>query len=109
MPSCGVKAGEWFRDKENRHLKNEGLFSCLTKATVLEQLNMPVEFNWTKKNAQFIVVLFLLLNGRPMVDFPAYKDLMNFLNVPFVPYKYWSVNSGWGIAECLGEVVDHCV
>jgi hypothetical protein len=58
MPSCGVKAREWFRDKENRHFKNEGLFACLTKATVLEQLNMPIEFNWTKKKAQFIVVLF---------------------------------------------------
>jgi hypothetical protein len=29
-----------------------------------------------------------------MVDFPAYKDLLNFLNVPFVLYKHWLVNSG---------------
>ena len=49
---------------------------------------MPVEFNWTKKKAQFIVVLFLLLNGRPMIDFLAYRDLFNFLSVPFVPYKH---------------------
>jgi hypothetical protein len=109
MPSRGVKAGEWFRDKENGHFKNEGLFAGLTKATVLEQLKRPVELNWTKKKAQFIIVLFLLLNGRPMIDFPAYKDLFNFLNVPFVPYKHWSVSSGWGIVECLGEVVDHCI
>ena len=44
-----------------------------------------------------------------MIDFLAYKDLFNFLNVPFVLYKHWSVNNGWEIAECLGEVVDHCV
>ena len=109
MPSRGMKAGEWFHDKENCHFKNEGLFAGLIKTTILEQLNMLVEFNWTKKKAQFIVVLFLLLNGGPMIDFLAYKDLLNFLNVLFVPYKHWSVNNGWGIVECLGEVVDHCV
>jgi hypothetical protein len=109
MHALGVKDGEWYRDHENRHFKNEKLFASLTKATVLEQLNMPVEFNWTKKKAQFIVVLFLLLNGRPMLDYHAYKELFNFLNVPFVPFKHWSVNSGWGIAECLGQIVDRAV
>ena len=49
MPSHGMKDREWFRNKDTHHFKNEGLFACLTKATVLEQLNMLVEFNWTKK------------------------------------------------------------
>ena len=45
MPALGVKDGEWYRNHENQHFKNEKLFASLTKATVLEQLNMPVEFN----------------------------------------------------------------
>ena len=45
MPSCGVKAGKWFLDKENCYFRNKGLFAGLTKATILEQLNMLVEVN----------------------------------------------------------------
>jgi hypothetical protein len=89
MPTLGIKDGEWYRDHENRHFKNEKLFVSLTKASILEQLIMPVEFNCTKKKAQFIGVLFLLLTGRPMLDYTAYKELFNFLNVPFVPFKHW--------------------
>jgi hypothetical protein len=48
MHAFGVMDGEWYRDNENWHFKNEKLFTSLTKATKLEQLNMPVGINWTK-------------------------------------------------------------
>jgi hypothetical protein len=45
MPACGIKDGEWYQDNEKWHFKNENLFASLTKVSVLEQFNMPVEFN----------------------------------------------------------------
>ena len=44
-----------------------------------------------------------------MLEYSAYKELFNFLNGPFVPFKHWSVNSGWDIAECLGQIIDRDV
>ena len=49
LPQMGVKKGEYWRDKNSRHYKNEKLFAPLNKATVLEELNLPVEMNWSKK------------------------------------------------------------
>ncbi|KAG0553568.1 hypothetical protein KC19_12G021500 [Ceratodon purpureus] len=94
MPEQGVKCGEYWRDKNNRHYKNEKLFAALTKATVLEELNTHVEMNWSKKKCQFVVVLNMLLAGRPMTDYPSYRDVLSYLDCPLVPFKHWSVSSG---------------
>ena len=109
LPQMGVKKGEYWRDKNSRHYKNEKLFAALNKASVLEQLNLPVEMNWSKKKCQFVVILNMLLIGRPMTDYPSYRDVLSFLDCPLIPFKYWSVSIGWGIAECLQTVVQNWV
>ena len=45
MPQIGVKKGEQWRDNNNKYYKNEKLFAALNKATVLENLNLPVEMS----------------------------------------------------------------
>ena len=109
LPQMGVKKGEYWRDKNSRHYKNEKLFAALNKATVLEQLNLPVDMNWSKKKCQFVVILNMLLIGRPMIDYPSYRDILSFLDCPLIPFKHWSVSTGWGIAECLQSVVQNRV
>ena len=81
MPHIGVKKGEQWRDTNNRHYKNEKLFAALNKATVLEQLNLPMEMSRLKKKCQFVVILNMLLIGRPMSDYPSYRDVLSFLSV----------------------------
>ena len=49
MLQLGVKKGEHWRDKNNRHYKNEKFFAALNKASLVEQLNLPVEMNKVKK------------------------------------------------------------
>ena len=109
LPQLGVKKGELWRDKNSRHYKNEKLFAALNKASVLEQLNLPLEMNWSKKKCQFVVTLNMLLIGRPMIDYPSYCDVPSFLDCPLIPFKHWSVSTGWGLAECLHVVVQNRV
>ena len=76
---------------------------------MLEQLNLPVEMSWSKKKCQFVVILNMLLIGRPMTDYPSYRDVLSFLECPLIPFKHWSISTGWEIAECLHAVVQNCV
>ena len=56
---------------------------------------MPVEMNWAKKKCKFVVILNMLLIGRPMIDYPYYCDVQTFLDCPLIPFKHWSVFNGW--------------
>ena len=63
--------------------------------------------NRSKKKYQFVVILKVLLIDRPKTDYPSYCDVLSFLDCPLIPFKHWSVSTGWGIAECLQFVVQN--
>ena len=44
-----------------------------------------------------------------MTDYPSYPDVLSFLECPLIPFKHWSVSTGWGIAECVHVVVQNRV
>ena len=65
--------------------------------------------SWSKKKCQFVVILNMLLIGRPTTDYPSYRDVLSFLECPLIPFKHWSVSTRWGIVECLHAVVQNRV
>ena len=44
-----------------------------------------------------------------MTNYPSYRDVFSFLECPLIPFKHWSVSTGWGIVECLHVVVQNRV
>jgi hypothetical protein len=100
-----AKKGEFFTTLDCAHLKNEVLFLAIGRDTVAEQIVAGATLERKKKLVQFASVYILLRDGRPMTDYSGMKDLVEFLEVPNCPRKHWGQSTGWGIAECLHEVV----
>jgi hypothetical protein len=51
------------------------------------------------------VIFHLLSFGRPMVEYEYMCGLLDHLEVLKLPYKHWSDNSGWELAESLYHIV----
>jgi hypothetical protein len=58
-----------------------------------------------KKLVQFRLLFHLLSIGRPMMDFSNSRELLQQLEVPECPKKYWSKGSNWQMAERMANVV----
>ena len=88
MPQIGEKKGEFWRDQNKRHYKNEKVSAALKEDSVLEQLNLFVEMKGLKKKCQFVVILNMLLMSRSMIDYPSYCDVLSFLDCPLISFKH---------------------
>jgi hypothetical protein len=100
-----AKKGEFFTALDCAHLKNEVLFLAIGRDTVAEQIAAGATLERKKKLVQFACIYVMLREGRPMTDYAGMKDLVEYLQVPNCPRKHWAQATGWGIAECLHEVV----
>ena len=92
--------------------KKKTLFLALEKITFIKQLAYAGTLKKGKKfsnkyinNVQFVVIFILLHHGRPVSDMPSMSEVLDLLCVPHYPKEHWSKSIGWGIANCLNEVV----
>jgi hypothetical protein len=100
-----ARKGEFFTALDCAHLKNEVLFLATGCDTVLEQIVAGETLERKKKVVQSVCIFILLRDGRPMGDYGGMKELMQYLHIPNCPLKHWAETTGWGIAECLHDVV----
>jgi hypothetical protein len=54
---------------------------------------------------QFVTLFHLLKLGKPIIDFESMHGLLQFLKVENIPNKHWTNTSGWGMVECINNVV----
>ena len=99
MPN-GPKKDKWYQDKNCRHVKNECIFAARSCITVLDQVT-EVKGERGRKQIQFAIILHLLHEGCPMLEYTALQPLLCFLGVPKLPKKHWSNSAGWELATCL--------
>jgi hypothetical protein len=59
----------------------------------------------SKKQVQFVIILDLLLRGRPMSDYPLAHTLFQFLNYE-LPNKHWAMNTGWEMGRSIKWVIE---
>jgi hypothetical protein len=50
---------------------------------------------------QFAAMWHLLQQGRPMIDFVAFKFLFQLLNIENYPHKYWFNSTKWSMAKVM--------
>jgi hypothetical protein len=53
---------------------------------------------------QLSIVFHILSRGRPIIDFPDYKNFIYFIEVSNFPSSHWSVTSGWKWEKYLAQV-----
>ena len=99
MPN-GPKKDKWYQDKNCRHVKNERIFAAKSRTTFLEQVT-EVKGERDRKQIQFAIILHLLHEGRPMLEYTAPQPLLRFLGVLKLRKKHWSDSAGWELANCL--------
>ena len=44
-------------------------------------------------------------DGCPMSDLLAMRKVLDILCVPRHPQKHWFISTGWGMVDCLNEVL----
>ena len=90
--------------KNCKHLQYERLCAARNYVTVAKQLaTVKGERAW--KRLQFATILYLLQEGRPMLEYAALVPLLNFLNVPKLPMRPCSDTAGWALAQCMHHQV----
>jgi hypothetical protein len=57
------------------------------------------------KNVRFVTIFHLLKLGRPIINFESMHGFLQFLKVENTPDKHWMDTNGWGMAECMNNVV----
>jgi hypothetical protein len=103
QPSLGKKKGDLWWNYNSKYKKVERVFDVLPTnniQTIIAQGAPP-----KCKEVQVAVIFYLLSFGRPMVEYKHMRGLLNHLEVPKLPFKHWSNNSGWELAESLYRVV----
>ncbi len=60
------------------------------------------------KKVQFVVVFYLLKEGRPLINYESLKDLFCFFKIKNMPRKHWFDNVGWEMVESIHDVVLEC-
>jgi hypothetical protein len=101
-PSLGKKEGDSRWNYDSKH-KVERVFAALPTnniQTIVAQGAPP-----KRKEVQMAIIFHLLSFGRPMVEYEHMRGLLNHIEVPKLPFKHWSDNSGWELAESLYRVV----
>ena len=63
-----------------------------------------MERNLLYKMTQLSTVFHILSRGRPMTDYPDYKNYVSFLEVSNFPSSHWSIKSGWEWVRYLAQV-----
>jgi hypothetical protein len=56
---------------------------------------------WEIKIFQFVAMWHILQQGRPIIDFVAFKFLFQFLNIENYPHKYWFNSTRWNMAKAM--------
>lgn len=106
-----VESGQYYFLSNNAHVKNEKIYFARlgnSGESVLQQVVCGTVKERQRKLVQFRVVLWLLMQGRPLSDFEDMRELLQLLSVPEFPKKHWSVPVGWDMADHLAKAMsDH--
>jgi hypothetical protein len=95
-----VKKKQWYIAKNCKHLRFERIFAARSTMTVAQQLAL-MKGERARKRQQLATVLYLLQEGRPMLEYPTLKPLFTFLGVPTIARRHWSDGAGWELVDCL--------
>jgi hypothetical protein len=102
-----VEVGQSYIVPDCRHWKNEKLWVARGLAPTPPVLSRTQgSRERSRKFTQFVIVMDLLLRGRPMTDYPLTHTLLNFLAVPDLPKKHWALASAGGMADNLKHIID---
>jgi hypothetical protein len=58
-----------------------------------------------KNKVQFVTLFHLLKLGKPIINFESMHGFLQFLKVKNTTNKHWMDTSGWGMVECMNNVV----
>ncbi len=76
-----VKKGDQYYTKFCRHAKNQKLFASHGHESIATQVTHGVARKNAKKVVNFVIVLHLLQQGCPMLEYVTLKPLFKFLQV----------------------------
>jgi hypothetical protein len=76
-----VKKGDWYYIKLGRHAKNQKLFTSHGRESIATQVAHGVARKNAKKVVNFVIMLNLLQQGCPMLEYGTLKPLFKFLHV----------------------------
>jgi len=76
-----VKKGDWHYIKFYRHAKNQELFASHGHESLATQIAHGVARENAKKVVNFVIMLHLLQQGCPMLEYGTLKHLFKFLHV----------------------------
>ncbi len=76
------------------HIKTQVLFIQIPPNFVLQFVNQSLAFN-KRKFVQFVVILYLLFQGKFITKFENMRSLLELLKIKHYPKNHWCDNVGW--------------
>jgi hypothetical protein len=98
IPLLKIKRGQWYIATNCRHLINERRHTTRQVQKPISLLLQEVKDERARKRQQMAVIFHLLQQGQPMLEYEAIFPLLRFLQIPKLPLRHWSDNSGWTMA-----------
>ncbi len=88
IPSFGIVVGDYFYCKDVAHAKNERTYFVQNLEFVMTLMQSGIHLGARKKFIQFVIVLHILLHGRPMLEYESLRELFLLLKVKNTPLKH---------------------
>jgi len=88
-----------------KHLEDESSKSERRGGPISQVFDNAMTKYLQSKVVQLSTIFSIMMRGRPMNDYPEYKKLLSFHEVPNFPNSHWSVSSGWEWATYMSEVI----
>jgi CMP-N-acetylneuraminic acid synthetase len=88
MSMPNVDVGSFYFNKKKLHAQNECFYTTNDHPSILDQLQINVNFEHRWEYVQSMVVFHLLTHGHPMINYKDLKDLFQLLKVKSVSKKH---------------------
>jgi hypothetical protein len=97
-----VIKGECYMAKICKHVKNETTYACKGRELMFQQVVNGVVGDKHRNFFQFAI----LKHDRPMLEYGAYKEPFDFLNLEENPKIQWIDSIGWAMAQHMHNMVE---
>jgi hypothetical protein len=73
--NSGIVVKDYFYCKDVAHAKNERIYSMRNSKSIMTLVQSRIHFRVWKKFIQFVIVLHILLHGKPMLEYESLREL----------------------------------
>jgi hypothetical protein len=101
----GRVLGKSYISSDSQHVPNEKIYAIIRHDGIQLQVEKHSKAEKEKKYVQFVTFFHLLKLGKPITDFESMHGFLRFLKVKNTLDKHWTNINGWGMVECMNNVV----